>query len=255
MRRSLESRVRVSALAAFAALAAAVMGGAAPAQAQAFEGIIVVGAAKRAAHGATLVLLDRKQQPVDTAVADVFGAFSLQAPREGRYYVLVRRPGFYPIVTERFELRQNDTLTDSIFLTGKTAEMSVRDVLEDDVRRLFGSAISAAFSRYISPEQMDTLRLRTTHLGDLSSRGRLIGLQYINPPNGCLRFSGERGCAQIFLDGLAVFVRPEQISTLDIVAVMAMRPDEMGAYAQSRGTLDNSRFGAVLVYTSRFASQ
>lgn len=252
MRRLLQSHARATAL---AALCAVVIGGATPAKAQVLEGIVVVGAAKRAAQGATLILLDRKQQPVDTAVADVFGGFSLQAPKEGRYYVLVRRPGFYPIITERFDLQLNDTLTDSVFLTGRTAEMSVRDVLEDDVRRLFGSSISAAFSRYIGPEQMDSLRLRTTHLGDLSSRGRLIGLQYINPPNGCLRFSGERGCAQIYLDGLAVFMRPEQISTIDVVAVMAMRPDEMGAYSQARGSLDNSRFGAVLVYTSRFAAR
>jgi hypothetical protein len=252
MRRPIGTRARATALAALTAVA---IGGAVPAQAQVFEGIVVIGAAKRAAQGATLVLLDRKQQPVDTAVADVFGSFSLQAPKEGRYYVLVRRPGFYPIITERFELQENDTLTDSVFLTGRTAEMSVRQVLEEDVRRLFGSSISAAFSRYIAPEQMDSLRTRSTHLGDLSSRGRLIGLQYINPPNGCLRFSGERGCAQIYLDGLAVYMRPEQISTADIVAVMAMRPDEMGAYSQARGSLDNSRFGAVLVYTSRFADR
>ena len=252
MRRPIGTRARATAL---AVLAISAIAGPTSAQAQVLEGIVVIGAAKRAAQGATLVLLDRKQQPVDTAVADVFGAFSLEAPKEGRYYVLVRRPGFYPIITERFELQENDTLTDSVFLTGRTAEMSVREVLEEDVRRLFGSSISAAFSRYIAPEQMDSLRTRSTHLGDLSSRGRLIGLQYINPPNGCLRFSGERGCAQIYLDGLAVFMRPEQISTADIVAVMAMRPDEMGAYSQARGSLDNSRFGAVLVYTSRFADR
>lgn len=251
MRPPIGPRAIATALVALGVLAA---GGAAPLPAQVFDGVVVVGASKRAAQGATLVLLDRKQQPVDTAVADVFGGFSLQAPKEGRYYILVRRTGFYPIVTERFELQQNDTLTDSVFLAGRSAELSVRQVLEEDVRRLFGSSISAAFSRYIAPEQMDSLRVRTTHLGDLSSRGRLIGLQYINPPNGCLRFSGERGCAQIYLDGLAVFMRPEQISTADIVAVMAMRPLEMGAYSQARGTLDNSRFGAVLVYTSRFAA-
>src|SRR5688572_20266127 len=98
MRRPIGTRALASALVALT------IGGAAPLQAQVFEGIVVVGAAKRAAQGATLVLLDRKQQPVDTAVADVFGSFSLQAPKEGRYFVLVRRPGYYPIITERFEL-------------------------------------------------------------------------------------------------------------------------------------------------------
>ena len=101
---------------------------------------------------------------------------------------------------------------------------------------------------------MDSLRVGTIHLGDIAMRGRFPGLQYYQQ-SGCLRFSGERGCAQIYLDGLPVTLRPEQISTSDIEAVVALRPLELGVFATTRSSPDNSLFGVVMVYTSRFASR
>ena len=37
-----------------------------------------------------------------------------------------------------------------------------------------------------------------------------------------------------------------------IEAIVAFRDTELGLLATSRGAMDNSRFGAVLVYTRRF---
>lgn len=228
------------------------LGAAAPLPAQTIDGIVVVGVAKRAVPGARLVLLDRRQDPVDTTRTDVFGGFTLEAPKPGRYFIQVRRPGFYPIMTERFELHEEETRTDTVFLQGRAAEMSVRDVIESDVQRNFGTSVGASFARWLGPEELEELRPNVIHLGDIVQRGRLLGLQWLNPPNGCLRFSGAGGCAQVFLDGLPVFIRPDQINAFEIEAVLAIRALELGAAATTRGAMDDSRFGAVMVYTSRF---
>jgi hypothetical protein len=69
----------------------------------------------------------------------------------------------------------------------------------------------------------------------------------------CLRFAGEGGCAQIFLDGLPVDVRSEIVSAADVEALVAIRPLELGMAVTAARRWDNTRYGAVMVYTSRFA--
>lgn len=224
----------------------------APLHAQSIQGLILVGAARRSAPGATLVLLDRKHAPVDTAQADVFGAFSLQAPASGRYYILVRRSGYYPILSERIDLRDTETRNDTLFLRGDDAELNFRQIFAKDLTRLFGSSISAGMTRSMMPEQVDSLRDKTIHLGDIVRTGRFVGLQYYQQ-SGCLRFSGEPACAQLYVDGLPVNMRAEQISTQDIEAIMAVRSAELGYFANA--SRDNSNYGVVMVYTSRFASR
>ncbi len=221
--------------------------------AQQIQGLVVLGAAKRALSGATLVLLNNKHEPVDTALADVFGSFSLQAPTAGKYFILVRRSGYFPIVSERIELRDTETRNDTLFLQGDDAELSFRQLFAKDLTRLFGSSISAGAARAILPEQMEKLRDRAIHLGDVVQNGRLTGLSYYSQP-GCLRFSGEPACAQIYVNGLPVTLRAEQISASDIEAVMAVRSSELGGFVSSGALRDNSRFGVVMVYTSRYAS-
>jgi hypothetical protein len=232
-----------------AVLSATIVGSAA---AQTIDGIVVVGINKQAVATSQVALLDRRQVVVDTARTDVFGGFTLKAEKAGKYALLVRRPGFYPIVTESFELVKDETLRDTVFLTGKAAEMSIQDVIANDVRRIFNSAVLGGFQRYLGPEDIEELRPHAFTLGDLIRNGRMAGLQWYNPPSGCLRFSGARGCAQVYIDGLPVMMRIDAISTQDIEAVVAYRDIELGMAATTRNNMDNSRFGAVLVYTRRF---
>ncbi|MEO7965321.1 MAG: carboxypeptidase-like regulatory domain-containing protein [Gemmatimonadaceae bacterium] len=246
--------VRRSAPALAAALLALWSATSVTASAQSVEGLVLVGNAKRAAQGATVFLLNQKQQPVDTAQADVFGSFALQAPSGGRYFLLVRRQGYYPILSDRFEIRDTEARVDTVFLSGPDAELTFRELFTRDLARLFGSSISAGASRYVGPEKMDSIRGMSVHLGDVVTRGHLSGLQYY-PQSGCLRFSGEGGCAQVYLDGLPVTLRADQISASDIEAVMALRPLELGVFANTRSSPDNSIYGVVMLYTSRFASR
>lgn len=243
------ARMRLAVAASLLAAGAVIPAGAA---AQVIDGILVVGEARSLVPGARVLLLNRFQESIDTATTDVFGAFKLEAPKAGRYFIQVRRKGYYPILTERFELQQEETRTDTVVLQGKVAEQSVKDVVEDNVQRLFGSTVGAAFARWIGPEEMEALRGETFNLGDVVQRGRMLGVQWLNPPSGCLRFSGASGCAQIYVDGLAVFMRPDQVNASDIEAVIAMRATEIGTSTTGGGPLNNSRYGAVLVYTSRF---
>lgn len=243
------ARMRVAVVASLLAVGAALP---ARAAAQTIDGILVVGEARSAVAGARVFLLNRFQESIDTASTDVFGAFKLEASKPGRYFIQVRRKGYYPILTERFELQEEETRTDTVVLQGKVAEQSVKNVVEDNVQRLFGSSVGAAFSRWLGPDEMEALRGEAFSLGDVVQRGRMLGVQWLNPPSGCLRFSGASGCAQLYVDGLAVFMRPDQVNASDIEAVIALRATEIGTSTTGGGPLDNSRFGAVLVYTSRF---
>lgn len=223
------------------------------ASAQTIDGIIVVGADKRPVATTKVALLDRRQNLLDTVTTDVFGGFTFTAKKPGKYMLLVRRKGYYPVLTDDFDLLKDETRRDTIFIAGKAAEMSVRDAIAQDVRRVFSSVSGAGMQRFLGPDDIEGMRSRAFSLGDLVRDGRLAGLQWYNPPSGCLRFSGSSGCAQIFLDGLPVFVRVDAISANDIEAIVALRDMELGVAATTRGNMDNSRYGAVLVYTRRYS--
>lgn len=222
---------------------------------QHFEGIVVVGAAKRAAQSAQVILLGKRDTPVDSAVTDAFGGFKVAAPKPGKYTLLVRRKGFLPVQTEAFNLPEGEVLTDTVFLTGRSAELSVKDALVESTRRVFGAPAMVSMSRMIDPDSMAVLRQRYVTLGDVIRSGRLLALTL---PNGsgstCVRFSGERGCAQLFVDELPVYFRPDQLFLSDVEAIMAFRPIELGSAAtESRQYFDNSRYGVVMIYTTRFS--
>lgn len=223
------------------------------ASAQTIDGIVVVGATRQPVATSAIALLDRRQNVLDTTSTDVFGGFTLTADKPGKYSLLVRRPGYYPIVTDDFELLKDETRRDTVFLTGKAAEMSIKEVLAADIRRVFGSSVLGTFQRFLGPEDIEKLRAHAFTLGDLIRDGRLSGLQWYNPPGGCLRFSGSSGCAQIFMDGIPVQMRVDAISASDIEAIVAFRSEEIGFAAANRGALDNSRYGVVLVYTRRYS--
>lgn len=224
----------------------------APTNAQTMDGIVVVGADKRPVATSKVALLDRRQNVLDTTTTDVFGGFTLTAEKPGKYALMVRRSGYYPIITETFELIEDEVRRDTVFLTGKAAETSVKEVIEEDIRRIFSSAVLGGFQRYLGPEDIEELRPHSFTLGDLVRNGRMAGLQWYNPPSGCLRFSGSRGCAQVYIDGLPVQLRIDAISALDIEAIVALRDMEIGYAGTNRAAFDNSQFGAVLVYTRRF---
>src|SRR5512139_463957 len=84
--------------------------------AQRFEGIVVVGANKVAAQRAQVVLLGRRDAPVDSTTTDAFGGFTVNAPKPGKFTLLVRRKGYLPITTEPFNLPEGEVLTDTVFL-------------------------------------------------------------------------------------------------------------------------------------------
>jgi hypothetical protein len=222
------------------------------AAAQTIDGIVVVGANQRPVSSSKIALLDRRQNVVDTTTTDVFGGFTFTTKKAGKYSLLVRRTGFYPIQTDNFELLKDETRRDTVYLTGKAAEMSVKEVVAAEVRRVFNSAVLGGLQRFMGPDDIEAIRHRSFTLGDLVRDGRLAGLQWYNPPSGCLRFSGTPGCAQIFVDGLPINLRVDAISASDIEAIVAFRDMELGVAATSgRGALDNSRYGAVLVFTRR----
>lgn len=224
-----------------------------PLAAQRFEGVIVAGAAKNAVQKAQVVLLGRRDAIVDTATTDVFGGFSVQAEKPGKYTLLVRRKGYLPISTESFQLPEGEVLTDTVFLTGRQVEMETKDALQASMRRIFGGAVLGGMMRWLGPDSMVSLREKHVSLGDLARTGRILGLSLPGGVNSqCLRFSGENGCAQLFVDELPVFMMPDQLFLADIEAIIPVRSMELGQAATIGRRGDNSRFGVVMIYTNRF---
>ena len=224
------------------------------ASAQKFEGIVVVGPAKLAAQNAQVVLLGKRDVVVDSATTDVFGGFAVEAAKPGKYSLLVRRKGFLPMTTESFNLPDGEVLTDTVFLTGRQAELSVKESLAMSMRRVFGSPAMVSMSRMIDPDSMASLRQHHNTLGDVIRSGRLLG---VSLPNGsastCVRFSGESYCGQIYVDEIPVNLRPDQLFLSDVEAVMALRGIELGSAVTETRRYDNSRYGVVMVYTNRYA--
>lgn len=241
--------MRTFPLAVIATLAAAV-----PAAAQRFEGIIVVGANKIAAQKAQVVLLGKRDAFADSATTDAFGGFTVTAEKPGKYTLLVRRKGYLPITTEPFDLPEGEVLTDTVFLTGRQAELSYKESLNESIRRVFGSSAMSGMSRLIGPDSIAILRERHHTLGDLIRTGRLLGVSLPGgSSSGCIRFSGESYCGQLFIDELPVNLRPDQVFLNDIEAVMALRGSEMGTTVLNTRRFDASRYGVVMVYTNRYS--
>lgn len=227
---------------------------AAPAHAQRFEGIVVLGAAKLAVQKAQILLLGKRDAVLDSAETDVFGGFTVKTEKPGKYHLLVRRKGYLPVYTDNFELPEGEVLTDTVFLTGRQAEMSFKDALAESVRRVFGGSAITALSRMIGPDSIAVLRERTHTLADLIQSGRLLG---VTLPAGmssqCVRFTGQSYCGQLFVDEMPVFYRPDQVFLQDVEAVVAMRGSDLGSVVMDTRRYDNARYGVVMVYTNRFA--
>lgn len=224
--------------------------------AQSFDGIVVVGKGKVAAQRARLALLNNKDSVIDTTSTDAFGGFSLKAEKPGKYSILVRRTGFLPITTERFELTDGDVLTDTVFLEGSVAEKGVKDVISNSVRQIFGSSLLTTFWRYAGPEDIEPIRDKFFSLGDfVRTGGKMLGVQHIGAPAGCFRFSAQPRCAQIFLNGIAVTLTPDQVPMTEVEAVVAIHPNELGSAVTGSRFGDNSRYGVVLVYTTAFMAR
>jgi hypothetical protein len=225
-----------------------------PLSAQRFEGIVVVGKNKVAAQRARVELLGKRDVLVDTAVTDAFGGFTVKAEKPGKYTLLVRRTGFLPITTEAFDLPEGELLTDTVFLTGRSAELDVKGAIQESIRKVFGGPAMTGFARFIGPDTMPVIRERYNTLGDLLRTGRILGVSMPGgSASGCIRFSGARGCGQLFVDELPVNIRPDQIYLGDVEALSAIRGQELGIAVQSARRFDNSRFGVLMVYTNRFS--
>jgi hypothetical protein len=116
--------------------------------------------------------------------------------------------------------------------------------------------VLTTFWRFIGPEDIEASRERLYWLGDLVRLGgKQLGVQHVNPPGGCFRFVGQARCAQIFVNGVPVFLSPDQIATRDLEAVVAIRPEELGSAITAGRIQDNSRYGVVLVYTTDFITR
>jgi hypothetical protein len=221
--------------------------------AQTLEGAVLLGEERRAMQNARLALVTRGMERVDTTTTDAFGYFVLNAPKAGSYSIVLRRPGFLPIVTDRFELGEGEVRVDTVFVDSAMAGRSLSEAIDHNLRSVFGGGARSAIGRLIGPEDLDAYRLRFQTLGDIARNGRILGATaYGTQGQSCIRFSGAQGCAQVFLNGLPIFISVDQINLIDVEAVLGLRGNELGVTVTEGRRFDASRYGAVMVYTTGF---
>ncbi len=220
---------------------------------QTLEGTVLFGEERRAVQHARVSLVTRGMDVLDTAKTDVFGYFVVSAPKAGSYSIVLRRQGYLPIVTDRFDLGDGEIRADTVFLDSAEAGRSVEDAINQSLRSVFGGSASSGIGRMIGPDDMVEHRQRFQTLGDLARNGRILGATVVgNTGQSCIRFSAARDCAQIFLNGLPVFVSADQINLLDVEAILGLRSAELGMAAVEGRRFDRSRYGVVMVYTTGF---
>lgn len=220
--------------------------------AQEFNGTLVNGRNRTPVARAKVLLVNGRADVLDSAITDAFGSFLLRAPKDGRFSVIIRRQGYLPVSSEVIELSAVSALVDTVVLDSM-AERPVKEAIAASMRRALGSSVSTAFWRYLGPDDIEKVRSRYHTLSELVRvSGKFSGLAQNAPPIGCFYFTTQIACAQLYLNGVAVNMAPDQVLTRDIEAVVALRPDELGvAVAQTR-IGDNAQFGAIFVFTSAF---
>lgn len=110
--------------AALAALAALVLGSAAPLGAQTVLGTAVDAVDDSPVRGAFVILLDDDGVERDRALTSSSGAFRLRAGRPGTFRLSLERIGFEDLVTEPFELSEDETISRRLTATARPIELA-----------------------------------------------------------------------------------------------------------------------------------
>jgi hypothetical protein len=212
-----------------------------PAEAQVIRGRVLESQTSVQIQAAAVMLLDTSFTAVAGTASNATGAFTLQAPGPGLYYVLTESLGYSPSIDGLLELGEGASMTVEIYLKPKPI---VLDSIKVAVERAqvfqhlemagFNERMVTGFGHFITPEE---LRVRNPrYFSDLfrSVPGvDLVGGGSLSGTGILFSNASTRGatCApQVYVDGILVNADPEFGGGLE-------------------GVVDISQIAAVEVYT------
>lgn len=171
---------------------------------QSVRSTLIISEAGVPAANARVWLTTSRGMIVDSTRSDAQGRFTVSAPRAGHYVLDVRRMGYFPEQTDPIRLREDEVVTDTVFLLSARVLQPVDVVVRREVNFRFGVDIrSLSGSNVITPEEIDRFRPAASTLDDLLRWNRPPSLSVFRNRDGSNCYSLRmRGCAPIYVDGL-----------------------------------------------------
>lgn len=225
---------------------------------------VVVGRTTDEAFGSPLGLvaihlLDTDEDVVGSALSDVSGAYELEIPEDGAYYVYADMLGYQPLRTPLLELSVSRRVTadfelraDPIGLEGLEVEVDAMERIERELAS-FGVRPDAIGERFVSPADI-ARRPTVRDFGYVLQWQSIAGMQIIRSddlfprpaqPWICVRLRPRADCAVMVLNGARVtLVTAYDIPANALRAIVVLTPEESTLlYGTDGGG------GAVLLFT------
>jgi hypothetical protein len=238
-------RFVVRAVVALAALAGPL---ASVAHAQAYEGVLLT-TDKNPVVDARIFLMNSRGYAADTAHTNARGEFRVATTTAGKYALTIRRLGFAPEQSRFFTLDTDQTIRDTLVINFTRLLRSVEVVVREQVKHLVGIDVKQLGRRFITPDQVDSIRVGAKGLPDFIHRAATPGIwiEREGTDNICYKTQMQSGCAQLYVDGVRTASNIE-ISPMDIESIILLRPNEGFSVTGDPG-------GSVLVYTRKTISR
>lgn len=244
------------ALAVLGLTAGVILGTPMPCAAQIVRGTVLETGTRRPIMLARVGLLDTTFAVVDETLSEDDGAFTLQAPAPGDYYVVADRLGYLPRIDGILEMGEGGFITVEFFLPARPVELEGITATAERViarRKLetggFFEREQRGFGHFIGPE--DIARRPVIDASDLF-RG-VPRVQVVGDPlaGSTVYFRGGRGgsCSpRILVDGVPA---PPGLALEDLVSVQDIVGVEVyvGVASAPIEFLSNSNCGVLLIWT------
>ena len=211
-----------------------------PAQSQTIRGRVLESQSVQPVERAGVMLLDTTFTAVAGTATNAMGAFTLEAPGPGAYYVLTESLGYSSSIDGILELREGGSVTVEIYLKPKPI---VLDSIKVAVARAqifqhldgagFNQRVATGIGHFITPEDIE--RRNPRYMVDLFRNApgvRLIGA------------GGYSGTGLEFVNG-----SPRGATCSPQVYVDGIRVNADTAWGGLEGVADVSQIAAVEVYT------
>jgi hypothetical protein len=236
---------------------------AAPLEAQSIRGQLLDDATEAPIVGATVSLLDARENAVRRVITDAAGWFSIADPLSGRYLLRAERIGYATVTSPPLDLVRGDTVVVELRTGVEAVPLAPLTVTESSRRLLRNRAMDGFYERqrrgwghFIGPNEIE--RLRPWSATSVLHAAAGVRVHYGRTGGIGITMRGARGlpCGPtLFLDG-----SPLPFGDLDAwvpgTAVRAVEVYSRALYVPAEfATVMNPDCGVIVIWTSFLVPQ
>lgn len=241
-------------------LGLAVLLGPSGAEAQQLQGVVLESGSQARVQGASITLLDTTFTAIVTTSTNSSGAFRIQAPGPGSYFVLTEALGYRPVMDGILDFEEGGSMTVEIYLEPKPIELDSLKIAVERVetyqlleRAGFNDRVASGFGAFITPEEIRKRNPRFFFELFRNTPGVRVTGSALNSTTIELTHGSVRGATctpPVYVDGIPVSlefggleaaVSVDQIAGVEVYTRASSVPLEWG------GT--NAGCGIVLIWT------